>query len=210
MKTRVILVDDHTAIRQLLSMALARSGDYQVIGEADTGLKAVALCNRVKPEVMVLDLMLPELSGLEVLRRVQAECPKTRVLVFSAACNETLLLDVLRAQPAGFVTKGDSLKTFREALDAVRMGANYFAPHAARHLFDSRQERLENGELSPRERQILQRIAESRSSKEIATELGISLKTVENHRAHVMEKLRLHDVAGLTRYAVRNGLIATE
>jgi DNA-binding NarL/FixJ family response regulator len=209
MKKRVLLVDDHVAIRQLLATLLGTWPGYEVVGEAGCGTRAMELCLQVRPDVVILDLMLPGLCGVEVLRRLSASSG-ARVLIFSGTSNESLLVDALRCRPAGYVAKGDSLKTLREALDAVAMGANYFTPFAARHLYGSRVAGPENGPLSPREREVLQLVAGSLSSKEIASHLGISLKTVENHRSRLMEKLRMHDVASLTRYAVRNGLVGVE
>ena len=205
MKKRVVLVDHHTATRQMLACIVRRESGYEVAGEAGSGLDALALCRRDSPDLVILELALPELCGVELMHRLRVISPAMRLLVFSAASEREQVAGALRCRPHGFVSKKDPLGTLYEAIRVVSKGGLYFTPFATSAF----QETL--GVLRPaltdREREILQMIAESGSSKEIAARLGVAVKTVENHRAHIMEKLHLHDVAGLTRYAMRHGLV---
>lgn len=206
MKKRVVLVDDHVAIRQMLACILRYEGGYLVTGEATTGLQAIDLLRLSPPDIVILDLILPELCGIEVLRRVRAEWPQIRVLIFSGVTDRHRIIRTLQCRPHGFIAKGDSLDTVREAVRVVAEGGTYFTPFATELLSDSWNP--ESRELTAREQEILQLVAESRSSKEIAHRLGLSTKTVENHRAHIMQKLHRHDIASLTRYAVQQGLVS--
>ena len=206
MKKRVLIVDDHAAVRHMLAAVLTRETGYDVVGEAGTGLRALEMCGRLTPDVVVLDLVLPELCGLQVLRRLREDKARSRVLIFSGTANQALIVQALKCHPHGFVEKSDTLQTFWEALRAVAAGGIYLSPYASALLGDARSD--DSLDLTRREQEILQLVAESRSSKEIAARLGIALKTVENHRAHLMAKLHLHDIAALTRYAVRNGLVS--
>jgi DNA-binding NarL/FixJ family response regulator len=207
MKTRVLVADDHASVRQMLALMLASDGVYQVVGEAGTGFETVKLCRTLKPDLLILDLILPELNGLEVLRELRNSGSDSRFLIYSGTQNEALISAALRARPHGFVHKRDSLATFRDALRAVSAGCCFFTPFATQ-LLDARSSgQVEETGLTDRERAVLQMIAEGMSNKEMADRLAIACKTVEHHRAHLMEKLNLHDVAHLTRYAVRLGIV---
>lgn len=208
MKTRVVLVDDHVSLRQMLAAILIREDEYEVVGQAGSGLEALRVCREVPHELVILDLLLPELCGMQVLRRLRAELPRTRVIIYSGTLNQMQIVQTLRLRPHGFVEKTDSLQTLREALRAVAAGRAYFSRFASSLLADVQDAIFLD--LTHREQEVLQLVAESRSSKEIAARLGLAVKTVENHRAHLMEKLHLHDVAALTRYALRTGLVSLE
>jgi DNA-binding NarL/FixJ family response regulator len=210
MKNRVVVVDDHASIRQMLSIILVREGPYEVVGEAGTGFEALKLCRKLKPNLVVLDLILPELNGVEVLRTLRSEMRDVRCMVYSGTLNRSLIVDALQARPHGFVHKTDALPTFCEALRAVTNGCSYFTPFATKLMDDGRQNGGTPVRLTDRERAILQMIAEGMSNKEMASRFSIAPKTVEHHRAQVMQKLGMHDVATLTRYAVRLGLVPTE
>lgn len=210
MKNRVVVVDDHASIRQMLGIVLAREGPYEVVGEAGTGFEALKLCRKVKPQIVVLDLVLPELNGVEVLRALRSESRETRCVVYSGTLNRSLIVEALQARPHGFVHKSDALPTFCEALRAVTNGCSYFTPFATRLMDDERQTGTPDRRLTDRERAVLQMIAEGMSNKEMASRFSIAPKTVEHHRAQVMQKLGMHDVATLTRYAVRLGLVPSE
>jgi DNA-binding NarL/FixJ family response regulator len=201
-------VDDHVSLRQMMARILAHD-QYEIVGEAGGGLEALRVCRKVAHDVVILDLMLPDLCGLEVLRRLRAESQERRVMVYSGTLNQVLIIEALRLRPCGFVDKGDSLETFRECLRAVSAGRVYLSRLASALLADVRSAE-ECLSLTPREQEILQLVAESSSSKQIASRLGIALKTVENHRAKLMDKLRMHDVAALTRYAVQTGLVSVD
>ena len=208
MKKRVMIVDDHAALREMLGLLLTRDGGYEVTGEAGTGLQALKVCAERRPELLILDLMLPELCGLEVLRRVREDFPAMRVLLYSGTSNQVQIVQALKLRPHGFVGKAETLDTFREALRAVANGTCYFTRFASALFGDAMTDT--SIELTRREEEVLQFVAEGRSSKEIASRLGIAVKTVENHRAHLRDKLHLHDIAALTRFAIRRGLVSDE
>lgn len=210
MKTRVVVVDDHVSIRQMLAIVLAKEGPYEIVGEAGTGFEALKLCRRVQPQLVLLDLLLPELNGVEVLRALRGELRDTRFVVYSGTLHRGLIAEALEARPHGFVHKEDSLGTFREALRAVLAGCCYFTPLATRLMDGERQQAQATARLTERERAVLQMIAEGMSNKEMAGRFGIAPKTVEHYRAQVMQKLNIHDVATLTREAVRMGLVTVE
>lgn len=210
MKTRVVVVDDHVSIRQMLAVVLAREGPYEVVGEAGTGPEALKVCRKLKPQLVVLDLLLPEMSGVDVLRTLRTELWETRFMIYSGTLNRALVAETLQARPHGFVHKEDSLPTFREALRAVVGGCSYFTPLATRLMDEQRQTNGAVMQLSERERGVLQMIAEGLCNKEMAVRMGIAPKTVERHRAQVMQKLGMHDIATLTRHAVRLGLVTVE
>lgn len=210
MKTRVVIVDDHVSIRQMLGIVLAREGPYEVVGEAGTGFEALKVCRRVKPRLVILDLVLPEMNGVEVLAQLRGELFDTKFLVYSGTMSRQLAVEALQAKPHGFVHKTDDWVVFREALRAVTSGCCYFTQFATRLLDEQRGAMSPRTELSERERQVLQMIAEGMSNKIMADRLALSSKTVEHHRAQVMMKLNMHDVATLTRYAVQLGLVPAE
>ncbi|HWB58975.1 MAG TPA: response regulator transcription factor [Chthoniobacteraceae bacterium] len=208
MRKRIVIVDAHESIRDMLVSVLQREPDYAVVGRTGSGLKAVELCRMLQPDVVILDLMLPELSGSEVIRRAQASARATRVLVYTGTFDRALIIEALRCRPAGFVDKADPLDTLKEAIAVVAAGGNYFAARASGFLRESRMNAGIDSSLTNREREVLQLIAEGSSSKEISKRLGLSCKTVENHRSRLMNKIDVHEVAGLTRYAVRHGIVA--
>ncbi len=209
MKKRIVIADDHASIRGMLVWILMQETCYEVIGEAGSGIEAIKVCAACSPDLLILDLILPCISGVEVLRRVRKELPDTRVLIYSGTSNCALIREVLHERPHGYVEKHEGLKTLRNAIAAVTQGGSYFGAEI-RQIFREAAAQPGAIHLSPREREILQMIAEGRSSKQIAGLLDVSAKTVENHRANLMQKLDIHDVASLTRYAASRGLVALE
>jgi len=210
MKKRIVIVDDHVSIRDMLIWILMRDTGYEVIGEAGSGIEAMKVCGACRPDLLILDLVLPCISGTEVLRRVRKELPRTRILIFSGACNPSLIKEALRERPHGYVEKLEGLIILKEAISTIAGGGSYFGAVASNLLSKSEERNPAQTGLSPREREILQMIAEGRSSKQISGLLDVALKTVENHRANLMAKLDMHDVASLTRYAVGRGMVALE
>jgi DNA-binding NarL/FixJ family response regulator len=210
MKKRIVIVDDHASVRDMLMCILRRESGYEVVGEAGTGLVALQVCANLSPDLVILDLMLPELSGTEVIRRMHHSQPSVRTLVYSGTFSQSLIIEALKCQPHGFVEKTDTLQTLREAISTVAFGGSYFTRCAATFINSPLSGPIGVPGLTDREREILQLVAEGNSSKEISKRLGVASKTVENHRAHLMGKLHVHDVASLTRYAVRHGIVAME
>lgn len=206
MRKRVVLVDGQLLMRDMLGSLLRREPVFEVIGEAATGLEAWSQCKRTTPDLVILQLGLSELSGAELVRRIRQCLSATQVLVYSNSTDRRLLSQGLAAKPHGMILGMDSLETLKEAIRVVSNGGSYFTPFVCRMMHDTFG-RACSEHLTPREREVLQLVAESCSSKEIASRLHVALKTVENHRQRLMEKLQLRDVAALTRYAIRHGLI---
>jgi DNA-binding NarL/FixJ family response regulator len=203
--TRVVLVDDHVSLREMLAAVLKLDGGYEVVGEAGGGMEALSVCRAKRPELVILDLVLPELSGTHLIRLLLREPWPVRVLVYSGVMDDGMLREALAEGPHGFVRKEDSLPELRTALRAVASGARHISPCSSRLLTGRAEEPA--ARLTPQECAVLQMIAEGRQTKEIAVALGAAAKTVEHHREHLMEKLALHDVASLTRYAIRHRMV---
>ncbi len=210
---RLIIIEDQTAIREMLVEILRTEPGYDLIGESGDGHTALALCLEKKPDLLVLDAKLPGLNGVDLLRRLVKQLPNIRVLVFSGYENPVLVREMLEAGAHGFVEKTAGLLEFKKGLETVANGGTYFGPAVAallRNVVANPAASSTADFLTDREREILQLVAESHSTKEIALKLGISVKTVDNHRTNLMRKLNLHDVASLTRYAVEIGLIESK
>jgi DNA-binding NarL/FixJ family response regulator len=208
---RLVIVEDQTAIREMLVEILRLDPNYDLVGEAGDGQSAVQLILDAQPDLIVLDAKLPGLNGVDILRRVAKKLPKTRVLVFSGHENPVLVRDMLEAGAHGFVEKTAGLFEFKKGLETVAKGGTYFGPAVAalmRNVVANPSAAANKAPdfLTDREREILQLVAESHSTREIAAKLGISAKTVDNHRTNLMRKLDLHDVASLTRYALEVGI----
>jgi len=211
---KVVIIEDQTAIREMIAQIVTSDGEFEVVAEIGDGQVACDKVLEIRPEMVILDLMLPGLNGTEVLRRFAKHLRNTRVLVFSGHQNPSIVRDLLQAGAHGFVEKSAPLSELKKGLDIVANGGTYFGPEVARLLREAvvnpRSPTREGVDLlTAREREVLQLIAESYSTKEVAQKLSISVKTAENHRTNLMKKLDLHDVAGLTRYAIQQGLIDT-
>lgn len=211
---RVVIVEDQTAIREMLAEILRHDPSYEIVGEAGDGETGCTLVIQKQPDLLILDARLPELNGLELLRRVNRVLRGLRVLVFSGNENPVLVREMLEAGAHGFVEKTAGLAELRNGIHAVANGGTYFGPSISNMLRSvvANPSVTSNSHdfLTPRERQILQLVAESHSTKEIATKLDISVKTVDNHRTNLMRKLDLHNVASVTRYAMQIGLIENQ
>ncbi|MBI4699830.1 MAG: response regulator transcription factor [Deltaproteobacteria bacterium] len=212
----VLLAEDHTIVREGLRALLAGREGIRVVGEAADGREAVAVAERTRPDVVVMDLGMPGLNGVEATRQICRRLPATRVVVLSMHGGVEHVRPAVRAGASGYLIKGAGLSDLVAAIRAVAAGEAFFSPGAAKLLLrDAVAGGGETGSgaaqtLTPREREILQLVAEGRSSRSIGELLHISPKTVEGHRGRVMDKLDIHDVAGLVRYAVRVGLISPE
>lgn len=213
---RILLADDHDVVRRGLSALLANRADWQVVGEAQNGREAVSLAVKLKPNVAVLDLSMPELNGLEATRQIRKEVPETEVLVFSMYESEQFVRDLLAAGARGYVLKSDVTTQLLIAVETVARHKPFFTSEVAERVLEgflklgelSAGEGSTTGILTPREREIVQLLAEARSNKEVSTILGISVKTVETHRASIMRKLGISSIVDLVHYAIRNNLVS--
>jgi len=211
----VLLAEDHMIVREGLRALLGAESDIEVVGEAQTGRQAVQLTKRLRPDVVVMDIAMPLLNGLEATRRILKAAPATRVLILSAHGDDEYIRQVVMLGAAGYLIKQTSADVLSKAIREVHKGNTFFSPSIANRLHslslkspDGREvlKKKKSG-LSSREVEVLQLIAEGKANKQVAAELGISIKTVEKHRQHLMSKLDLHDTAGLTRYAIAAGII---
>ncbi len=213
-KISVLLVDDHTVVRQGLRALLGAEGDMEVVGEAENGRQAVALARKTPPDIVVMDIAMPLLNGLEATRQIMRIAPTTKVLVLTSYGDDDCVQQLMRAGAAGYLIKQTAANELLKAIREVHRGNAFFSPTIAKRLraqcreaFSSGQPARRGEDLTTREAEVLQLIAEGFSNKQIAGELNISIKTVEKHRQQVMNKLNIHDVAGLTRYAISRGLV---
>lgn len=203
---RVLLADDHTIVREGLRALLAEESDFEVVGEASDGREAVALAEELAPDVVVMDLAMPTLNGVDATARIRKACPDTQVVVLSMHATAAHVRPALRAGARGYLVKGSGLGDLRKAVEAVARGEAFFSPAVAAIVLDA-DGRADEARLTSREREVLQLVGEGRSSPEIARALGISVKTIEGHRSRLMGKLGVSNVAGLVRSAVRLGLV---
>lgn len=212
MPVRVLLVDDHALVRAGLRSLVQGFAGVEVVAEAGNGRDAVALAKTHAPNVVLMDIAMPELNGLEAAARLRDELPGARVLVLSMHSNEEYVLRALRAGVAGYLLKDSAPSELQRAIETVMRGEVYLSPWVSRKVIDDYLKRLDDSDdplqqLTPRQREILQLIAEGKSTKDIGFLLDISIKTVETHRAQLMERLGVHDVPGLVRCAMRLGLV---
>jgi DNA-binding NarL/FixJ family response regulator len=213
-KLRILLADDHEVIRHGVRALIEKEAGWEVCGEAVDGRKAVALAEQLKPDVVVLDLGMPELNGLDAARQIKRTLPKVEVLIFTGEESEQLIHEVFAAGARSYILKSDLAQHLVAAIRALGLHKHYFTNRISEVVFA----RYFNGEsgagkdktegLTPREREIVQLIGEGKSNKETGALLGISVKTVETHRAATMRKLRLDSFADLMRYAIRNKIVA--
>jgi DNA-binding NarL/FixJ family response regulator len=214
-KIRVILADDHTVVRQGLRALLVAEGDIDIVGEADNGRQAVQITRKLVPDVAVVDIAMPQLNGLEATRQITRTVPSTKVLILSSYSDDEYVQQLTEAGAAGYLIKQTAANELLKAIREAHKGNAYFSPSIAKRLRDQCREAFVSGaptrrrsdQLTAREAEVLQLIAEGRANKQIASELCISIKTVEKHRQQVMNKLGIHDVAGLTRHAISKGII---
>ena len=211
----VLLAEDHEIVREGLRTLLETEGDIAVVGEAATGRQAVSLARKLRPAVVVMDIAMPWLNGLEATRQILKAVPATRVLILSAHSDDAYVEQVIAMGAAGYLIKQTSARVLSRAIREVHAGRMFFSPGIAKR-FDRRDQqsppragqlKRQIARLTSREAEVLQRIAEGAANKQIAAGLGISIKTVEKHRDHLMQKLNIHDTAGLTRYAISAGII---
>jgi two-component system, NarL family, response regulator NreC len=209
----IVLADDHPVVRRGMQALLQAEPDFSIAGETGDGLETVRLVQRLQPEILVLDLMMPSLSGLEVLRIVRQRSPQTRIVVLSMYSDSAFVAEALKNGATGYVLKGCEEENLVRAVREAVEGRRYLSPPVTERAIDAYVEQTRAAHLDPhetltaREREVLQLAAEGKTSPEIAARLHISQRTVENHRANVMRKLGLKNQSELVRYAVRRGLI---
>lgn len=213
MSIKVMLVDDHKMVSEVLSALLARETDMEVVAIADNGREAIRLARETKPDIIVMDLTMPELNGLEACRRIMAETPESRIIVLSMHMEREYVVEALKAGAKGYIQKMSAFKTLVGSIRSVQEKNGFLDPIITGIVLKDYIEHLnkpgvpnEHSALSSREREVLQMIAEGKSTKDIAFTLKISAKTIETHRRQIMQKLKLTNVAELTRYAIREGI----
>jgi len=211
----VLLAEDHMIVREGLRSILEAEGDIDVIGQAQDGRQAVELAKQLLPAVIVMDIAMPQLNGLEATRQILKVAPATRILILSAHSDDAYVEQVMSLGAAGYLIKQTSLLILAKAIREASKGNTFFSPSIAKRLRDKDNRSLDRegvhskkiAQLTSREVEVLQLIAEGKANKETASELGISIKTVEKHRQALMAKLNIHDIASLTRYAISAGII---
>lgn len=216
MPFRILLADDHEIVRRGLCALLRAQPDWEVCGEAGNGREAVEKAIQLKPEVVILDIGMPQLNGLDATRQILRANPQTKVLILTLYDSDQVVQEVLNAGARGFLLKSDAARDLVAAVEALRRDKIYFTPKVASMVLEGYLRRDGGGapvtgstrnRLTPREREIVQLLAEGKSSKEVAVVLGLSVKTAETHRANIMRKLELHSVSDLVLYAVRNNIV---
>ena len=208
-RIRILLADDHAVVRQGFRMILSAHPDLEIVGEAGNGREAVELAATLRPDVVVMDVAMPELNGIEATRRLTADNPHTRVVALSMHKDSVYVREILRAGARGYLLKDSVADDLVAAVRAVAAGEGYLSPGVSNAVLDDYRKHVTNpiDLLSSREREVLQMLAEGKTNKEIAVVLHLSVYTVEAHRGRIMEKLNVHSINELVRFAVRNGLI---
>jgi len=210
---RVLLADDHRLFRAGIRSLLQGLDDIEVVAEASNGREAPVLCKKHRPDVALMDVIMPQLNGLDAAARLPAIAPQTRAIILSMNANEEYVLQALRCGAAGYLLKNISPSELEVAIRAVARGETYLSSAISKHVIAAYLERVGSEttgqfeRLTPRQREVLQLVAEGSTTKEIAQILKLSVKTVEMHRTQLMAALDIHDIAGLVRYAIRTGLI---
>jgi len=214
----VLLAEDHAIVRQGLSSLLRADGHFLVAGEARTGREAVEMARTLRPDVILMDIAMPVLNGLEATRQILAADPAAKVVVLSAHSDDVYVERMNEAGVVGFLEKQTSAEILTKAIREVVAGHTFFSPAIAKRLRDDQSKprdrdgslKAHGARLTSRESEVLQLVAEGSANKQVAAELGISIKTVEKHRQHLMDKLKIHDTAGLTRYAIAQGIVESD
>jgi len=218
MSIRVLIADDHKIMLAGLRSILEKQTDFEVVGEADNGRKAVQMAQGKKPDVVVMDVSMPDLNGIEATKQIIESLPETRVIALSMHSDKRFVMGMLRAGASGYLLKDCASQELANAIHQVAGGKKYLSPEITGVVIDdfllgggsSEEVGIAASQLSPREREVLQLIAEGWSTKQIASHLYVSIKTIETHRRQIMKKLDLHSIADLTKYAIREGLTSIE
>jgi DNA-binding NarL/FixJ family response regulator len=208
-RIRILLADDHAVVRQGFKMILDAQADMEIVGEAANGRQAVDLAEQLRPDVVVMDVSMPELNGIEATRRLASSLPRARVVALSMHKDSVYVREILRAGARGYLLKDSGAADLVAAIRAVASGESYLSPAVSNAVLDDYRRHATNpiDLLTSREREVLQLLAEGKTNKEIAGVLNLSVYTVEAHRGRIMEKLNLHSIGELVLFAVRSGLI---
>jgi two-component system response regulator NreC len=208
-RIRILLADDHAVVRQGFKMILGAQPDMEIVGEAGNGREAVELAEKLRPDVVVMDVAMPELNGIEATRRLSAAAPRSRVVALSMHKDSVYVREILRAGARGYLLKDSPAPDLLAAVRAVAAGEGFLSPAVSDAVLSDYRRHVTNplDLLTSREREVLQMLAEGKTNKEIAAILNLSVYTVDAHRGRIMEKLNLHSINELVRFAVRNGLI---
>jgi DNA-binding NarL/FixJ family response regulator len=213
---RVLLADDHEILREGLRSLIEEQPDMEIIGEADNGRDAVKLAEELSPDVVIMDVSMPDLNGMEATRQIVKKLPEAKVIALSMHSDKGFVAEMLKAGAVGYLLKDGAFKRLAEAIKTTRSGGTYLCPEVADVVREDYIRRLSAKEppvapkLTPREREVLQLVAEGWATKQIARKLNMSTKTAEGHRTRIMKKLDLHSVADLTKYAIREGLTSLD
>jgi DNA-binding NarL/FixJ family response regulator len=213
MPTRIVLVDDHDLVRDGLRALFERVHNVTIVGEARDGKAAMELIRREQPDIAFVDIAMPVLNGLDLIREARTHCPQVRTIVLSMYPSEVLIAESLRAGASGYLLKQNAnLAELQAAIRTVRSGGQYMTATIVNQILEGLRSRQTSpaSRLTPRQREVLRMIGEGRGTKEIALALSISIKTVETHRAELMERLGIYEVAGLVRYAIQTGLVTMD
>jgi DNA-binding NarL/FixJ family response regulator len=213
--TQVLLADDHVLVRAGIRTLLEKIPNVKVVAEAASGREALEMVKTKLPDLVLIDIAMANLNGLEALSRIAKDFPEVKVMILSAHANEEYVIRALRSGAAGYMLKDAATAELELAVSSVREGKTYLSPSISRTAIDNYLERMGDvvsplEQLTSRQREILQLIGEGKNTKEIASNLEISVKTVESHRLQLMERLRIHDVPGLVRFAIRTGLVSAD
>ena len=213
---KIVIADDHALIREGLRELIKKQGQLFVVGEAKTGLEAIRLVCALRPDLILMDIGMPDLNGIEATRQIRRDAPEVKVIALSMHTDRRFVQQMLAAGAAGYVLKGSAFEELTTAIKTVMSGRIYTSPEISNEALAAYIRQLSGARapttspLSSREREVLQPLAEGRSNKEIAAKLGVSTSTVDTHRKHIMTKLGLRNLADLTKYAVREGLTTLE
>ena len=217
MEIRLLLADDHKMVREGLKALIEQEPDLTVVGEAEDGKTIVELARKLSPHVVVMDIAMPDLNGIEATRKIIKANPKMKVVALSGHVNQHFVREMFAAGAAAYILKQTASDELVRAIRAVAAGKKYLSPDVTRDIVDAYVELSQSPSQMPvfvvlteREREVLQMVAEGRSTKDIGGKIGVSVKTVETHRHNIMEKLNLHSVAELTKYAIREGITTVE
>ena len=215
MPLRILLGDDHVIVREGLKALLKDMHDVEVVGEADNGRDIIKLCKEKSPDVIIMDVSMPDLNGVEATRQIVADFPKTRVIALSMHSSRRVVEEMIQAGAKGYVVKNSAFDELAVALDSIRANKAYISPSVAGFLLDrivnpSQESPTAGAMLSPREREVLQLLTEGKKAKDIAVRLNVSLSTVETHRRNIMQKLDMHTLPELTKFAIREGITTAE